>query len=187
MNRLSRAAAPLLLVLAAAAGCAAPSDGGPAAAPAPVRSSPAGVDLGPSPASRMVCTGFVVEQLAGALGTEPTTPPSATWEQHLYSCTYAYPEGSMVLSVKELADRVTASAQFEGLRGSAGAVTTVDGLGEAAFTRADGSTVVLKDDSVLTVDVSRLPERFGRPPRTRPNLSVMAATTVMTCWKEHAG
>ena len=188
MNRLLRAVAPALLALAAA-GCA--STGGPApGAGAPPAVSPAvagGVDLGPSPASRMVCTGFVVQQLAGALGTDPTTPPTATWAQHLYSCTYAYAEGSMLLSVKELADGATAQAHFTGLRGSAGPVTTVNGLGEAAFTEADGSTVVLKDNTVLTVDVSHLPESFGKPPRTRPNVSVMAATTVMTCWKEHVG
>jgi hypothetical protein len=134
----------------------------------------------------MVCTGYVLQQLAGALGTEPLTPPSATWAQHLYSCTYAYADASMLVSVKELADPATAAAHFDGLRGSAGPVTTVNGLGEAAFTEADGSTVVKKDNTVLVVDVSRLPERFGTPPRTRPGVSVMVATTIMTCWKEHA-
>ncbi|MFC9324593.1 hypothetical protein [Kitasatospora sp. NPDC057015] len=183
---LSRAAAVLLLSLAAA--CGAPA--GPGAGPAPTTGAAApgtagGVDLGPSPAALMVCAGSVPTQLAGAFGTETTTPPSGTWAQHLYTCTYAYPEGTLLLTVKELADRATAGAHFEGLRGSAGPVTTVDGLGEAAFTRADGSTVVRKDDFVLTVDVHGLPERFGRPPRSRPNVSVTVATTVMICWKEH--
>ena len=188
-HRWRYAAVPLLLALTAAAGCASSPARGPAGAPLPARTAPAAAatsDGGPSAASRMVCTGYVLQQLAGALGTEPLTPPSATWAQHLYSCTYAYTDASMLVSVKELADPATAAAHFDGLRGSAGPVTTVNGLGEAAFTEADGSTVVKKDSTVLVVDVSRLPERFGTPPRTRPGVSVMVATTIMTCWKEHA-
>ncbi|MFE2916251.1 hypothetical protein [Kitasatospora indigofera] len=181
---LSRTAAALLLALAAAA-CAAPPAPGPAAAPPGARTA-AAVDLGPSPASLMVCAGSVPMQLAGAFGTEPATAPAGTWAQHLYTCTYAYAEGTLLITVKELADRDTAAAHFAGLRGSAGPVTTVEGLGDAAYTQADGSTVVLRDSSVLTVDVHRLPERFGKPPRTRSNVSVTAATTVMICWKEHA-
>ena len=188
-HRWRYAAVPLLLALTAAAGCASSPAPAPAAAPLPARTAAAAAttsDGGPSAASRMVCTGYVLQQLAGALGTEPPTPPSATWAQHLYSCTYAYTDASMVVSVKELADPATAAAHFDGLRGSAGPVTTVNGLGEAAFTEADGSTVVKKDNTVLVVDVSRLPERFGTPPRTRPGVSVMVATTIMTCWKDHA-
>ncbi len=194
-HRWRYAALPLLLALTTAAGCASSPAAGPAAAPPASTAPPTGAapsagasgsDGGPSAASRMVCAGYVLQQLAGALGTEPLTPPSATWAQHLYSCAYAYTDASMVVSVKELADPATAVAHFDGLRGSAGAVTTVNGLGEAAFTQADGSTVVKKDNTVLVVDVSRLPERFGTPPRTRPGVSVMVATTIMTCWKEHA-
>ncbi len=180
-NRLPRAGASLLLALAAAAGCASP-----ASAPAASTARSAGADPGPAASSRMVCTGDAVEEIAGALGTEPTSPPAATWAGHLYSCTYAYPDGSMLLSVKELADPATAAAQFDGLRGSAGQVTMLNGLGESAFTEANGSTVVRKDSSVLVVDVSRLPEPFGKPPRSRAKVSVTVATTIMTCWQEHS-
>ncbi|OKI28878.1 hypothetical protein [Streptomyces sp. CB03911] len=181
----SRTVAALLLALAAAA-CAAPPAPGPAAAAPPGARTSAAADLGPSPASLMVCAGSVPTQLSGAFGTDPATPPAGTWAQHLYTCTYAYAEGTLLITVKELADRATAAAHFDGLRGSAGPVTPLTGLGDAAYTQADGSTVVLRDSSVLAADVHRLPERFGRPPRSRSNVSVTVATTVMICWKEHA-
>ncbi|PYC88506.1 hypothetical protein C7C46_00010 [Streptomyces tateyamensis] len=198
-NRLPPISGPFLLalalalVLAAATGCASSAAPGAATvrtATSPVSRAPSAAstsaDPGPSPASRMVCTGYILAEIAGALGAETTELPAPTWAHHLYSCTYAYPDGSMLVSVKELSDPATAAAQFDGVRGSAGPVTTFSGLGERAFTRADGSTVVLKDSSVLTVDVSKLPPLFGKPPRSRSNVSVTIATTIMVCWKEHA-
>lgn len=140
---------------------------------------------GPSEASRMVCGGFVLRQLAGALGGEPVTAPVGSWDGRVYSCPYVYAAGMMVLSVRESGG--AAGADFEGLRGSGGVARELTGLGEAAFVRADGSTVVRKDGMVLVVDVSGLPEVFGSPARGRADVSVMAATTVMTCWKEHLG
>ncbi|ROR46791.1 hypothetical protein [Kitasatospora cineracea] len=186
--RLRRTAALLLLPLLVTVGCG--SAATPAAAPPPASPSAAAPSSGapdrPSDATSMICNPYFRQELAGALGTDTTQPLAPTWEKRVYSCEYHYPDGSMTLSVKELPDAATALAQYDGLRGSAGAVTDLNGLGEAAYKRADGTTVVRKDAFVLTVDVAKLPETFGTPPRSRADVAVMTATTVMICWKEHS-
>ncbi|MEV7216516.1 hypothetical protein AB0O31_25925 [Kitasatospora cineracea] len=193
--RLRRTAALLLLPLLpllAATGCgsaaapaAAPPPASAAASPAAAASSSGAPDR-PSDATSMICNPYFRQELAGALGTDITQPLAPTWEKRVYSCAYHYPDGSMTLSVKELPDAATALAQYDGLRGSAGPVTDLNGLGEAAYKRADGTTVVRKDSFVLTVDVAKLPETFGTPPRSRADVAVMTATTVMICWQEHS-
>ncbi|MFE2351622.1 hypothetical protein [Kitasatospora cineracea] len=190
--RLRRTAALLLLTLLAATGCgsavtpaAAPPPASTAASPATAAPSSGASDR-PSDATSMICNPYFRQELAGALGTDITQPLAPTWEKRVYSCAYHYPDGSMTLSVKELPDAATALAQYDGLRGSAGPVTDLNGLGEAAYKRADGTTVVRKDSFVLTVDVAKLPETFGTPPRSRADVAVMTATTVMICWQEHS-
>ncbi|QKW23821.1 hypothetical protein HUT16_36190 [Kitasatospora sp. NA04385] len=191
--RLRHTAALLLLPLLAAAGCGSGAAPGADAAP-PAASSPAsaaaapssGAPDRPSDATSMICNPYFRQELAGALGTDITQPLAPTWEKRVYSCEYHYAGASMTLSVKELPDAATALAQYDGLRGSAGAVTDLNGLGEAAYKRADGTTVVRKDSFVLTVDVAKLPETFGTPPRSRADVAVMTATTVMICWQEHS-
>ncbi|MFJ5234368.1 hypothetical protein ACIQBJ_31255 [Kitasatospora sp. NPDC088391] len=179
-------------VLAAAAGCAAPAAAPPPpSASAPLSASarpaaPATPPDRPSDAASMICNPYFRQELAGALGTDIAQPLAPTWVAHVYSCDYRYATGTMTLSVKELPDLATATAQYDGLRGSAGAVTDLNGLGQAAYRRADGTTVVRKDAFVLTVDVARLPETFGTPPRSRADAAVLTATTVMTCWQEHS-
>ncbi|GLW74041.1 hypothetical protein Kpho02_63390 [Kitasatospora phosalacinea] len=188
--RLRRTAALLLLPLLAAVGCGSgttPAAGPPPAAAPPASAAPSSsAPDRPSDATSMICNPYFRQELAGALGTDIVQPLAPTWEKRVYSCEYRYDRGSMTLSVKELPDAATALAQYDGLRGSAGAVTDLNGLGEAAYKRADGTTVVRKDSFVLTVDVAKLPETFGTPPRSRADVAVMTATTVMICWQEHS-
>ncbi|RKE16971.1 hypothetical protein [Streptomyces sp. TLI_171] len=185
--RTRRAASRLLLPLLAAtlAGCGSAAPPPPAAAPPSVTAASSAPDR-PSDATSMICNPYFRQELAGALGVDIAQPLAPTWVSHVYSCDYRYPDGTMTLSVKELPDLATATAQYEGLRGSAGPVTDLNGLGQAAYRRADGTTVVRKDSFVLTVDVAKLPETFGKPARSRADAAVMTATTVMICWEEHS-
>ncbi|WP_377270062.1 hypothetical protein [Peterkaempfera sp. SMS 1(5)a] len=178
-----RAVAAVLLMLAATAGCA---SGGAPAVGTP-RSSAAGTAPGsPAAATMMICADEIREEIAGALGTELSAPLSPHWADHVYSCTYDYGGGrSMRLSVEELPDPAAASARLGRLRAGAVGSRAVNGLGDAAFARGDGSAVALRDRMVLTVDVSRLPAVFGTPPRPRAGVALTVATTVMICWKEH--
>ncbi|WP_457028594.1 hypothetical protein [Kitasatospora sp. P5_F3] len=170
------------LVLAlAVSGCA----GARAAPEAPV--SPAAVvSKGPSDEARLVCTGRTAEHISGALGVAARTPLQPSWAEQVYACDYVYPDGSTIrLAVKDLPDAAATSAFFEAKRAVAGPVTVVDGMGEGAFARADGSVVVRKDNAVLTVDVAALPATFGAPPRSRANVALTVATTVLICWVEY--
>jgi len=164
MRRVSGPVLALLLVATAAAGCGEPQEK-------------------PSAAALMICQEEVVEEIAGALGGAPVREPEGSWADHRYGCPYVWPDGTMTLAVQELADRPAAGEWFEARR--AGGGVPVDGLGEAAFARPDGSVVVRKDSTVLTVDVGGLPGTFGRPPRSRADVALTVATTVLTCWKEH--
>lgn len=136
----------------------------------------------PSPAARMVCEDEVQEDLAATLRVSPTKPPAATWRDHLYTCSYTYPSGTMVLSVKELSDD-QAALDYYAARKRSFATTIAQRIdGQDAFTAPNGSVFVRKDAKVLQVDVSRLPARFGQPPFPRAIAAFNVASTVMGCW-----
>ena len=42
--------------------------------------------------------------------------------------------------------------------------------------------IVRKDFKVLNVDVSALPQEFGKPLQDRSNIALSVAATVMSCW-----
>ena len=142
------------VLLMTVAGCASarPATGG---TPTPAAAGPAG----PSAAARIVCADEAQEDISGALGTDTTEPVSPTWKDRLYSCRYVYRDGSMLLSVKDLPDAAATRAWYDGLRTAAPGTTPLTGLGDAAFAEPDGTVVLRKDTTVLTVDVSALPAR----------------------------
>jgi|GEM_PF-2864863 len=136
----------------------------------------------PSPAARMVCEAEVQEDLVATLRVSPSKPPTATWRDHVYACSYTYPTGTMVLSVKELADDQAAVAYYAARKQSFATTTAQRIDGQDAFTAPNGSVFVRKDAKVLQVDVSRLPARFGQPPFPRAIAAFNVASTVMGCW-----
>ena len=138
----------------------------------------------PSAAARMVCADEAQKDISGALGTTTTEPVRPTWSNRLYSCRYAYRDGSLQLSVKDLPDAAATQAWFNSLRTAAPGTTPLSGLGDAAFAEPDGTVVLRKDATVLTVDVSALPTSFGKPVRSRASAARTVATTVLLCWKE---
>ncbi len=155
------------------------------AAPGTGSAAPAATSAGPdapSPEATMVCEAEVQQDLAAALKVQPSKPPTATWRDHLYTCVYTYPTGTMVLSVKELADDPAAIAYYAEMKKSFTATTTRRIEGQEAFTAPNGSVFVQKDAKVLHVDVTRLPARFGQPPFPRAIAAMNVAITVMGCW-----
>ncbi len=78
------------------------------------------------------------------------------------TCTYALDEGSLRLTVFEGASLDDALAEYKKDIGDAGAITDVPNLGTAAFSDAAGTTVTIRDDVVLTVDVSYIPPANDR-------------------------
>ena len=50
----------------------------------------------------MVCSKEARDKIAASIGIHETRVTPPTWVNHLYSCTYEYPHGTIALSVKEL-------------------------------------------------------------------------------------
>lgn len=136
----------------------------------------------PSESTRMICAPEAQKELAATLGVKTVTPPTPTWLAHTYTCQYAYTDGHFTLSAKQLSNATQTRAYFTSLGDRLTRRMTLTGLGQGAFTTADGSVIVQKDHKVLLVDVHGLPTRFGVPSDTRANAAISIAATIMGCW-----
>lgn len=136
---------------------------------------------GPATATVMICRTEAIHEIDSAVGVQATVSRPA-WSDHLYSCTYEYPSGSMRLSVKELPDLRQTGAYYHQLAAGMGDRGGVQNLGQGAFHTANGSIVVRKDSKVLLVDVTGLPAEFGQPPTTSGNVALTVADVILACW-----
>jgi hypothetical protein len=93
------------------------------------------------------------------------------------TCTYPIEGGSLRMSVRETATHAEATAYFAQLRRTVGPGRVVPLLGEASFTAADGSTYTLKDEKVLTVDVTKLPKG-----NDRKQIAQSLSFEILSCW-----
>ncbi len=135
----------------------------------------------PSQIAKKVCQKEAHDDIDSALG-ETATVSTPTWVDHLYSCRYGYPTGSMELSIKELSSWEQTNAYFDGLATRLGKATYLQGLGQGAFQTTDGSVVVRKDWKVLLVDISGLPAQFGVPPTSSGDVAVTVGDVILGCW-----
>lgn len=150
---------------------------------APVAGSetPQRAEARPSAIARMVCQEKAQTEIYEALGLRAVvTMP--TWSNHLYSCTYRYPTGEMVLSVKELSSWHQTYGYFDTLARTLHRTIPIFELGQGAFRARDGSMVVRKDWKVLLVNVHGLPARFGSPPSTTSQVALTVAGVILACW-----
>ena len=177
-------AASALLAVVAVTALVACGQSQSAPAPAPAKSSePVALSVNtPSESTRMICAPEAQKDLAATLGVKTVTPPTPTWLTHTYTCQYAYTDGHFTLSVKQLPDATQTRDYFASLGDRLTRRMRLTGLGQGAFTTADGSVIVQKDDKVLLVDVNGLPSRFGVPSDTRANAAISIAATIMGCW-----
>jgi hypothetical protein len=129
----------------------------------------------------MVCSPKAHREIAQTLGLRASVS-APTWIDHAYSCRYRYPDGAFVLTVKELSSWPQTLAYYAGLGRRQGKTATVRNLGQGAFQTDDGSAVVRKDWKILTVDISGLPARFGKPPTSRGDVAVTVADLILACW-----
>ena len=109
----------------------------------------------------MICEEDVRDEIYGLVGVKISQPLKATWKDHVYSCTYVYPNGKMTLSVKELANKAETDAYYASLATKLHKRKDVAGFPEGAFITTNDSAVVRKDYKVLTVDAAGLPAQFG--------------------------
>ena len=136
----------------------------------------------PSASAQMVCAPEAQTELTSTLGIAATAVTTPTWVDHLYSCRYAYPNGAIVVSVKELSNRAQTTAYFEALRSQLGQSEQLKGVAQGAFVTTDGSLVLRKDYKVLLVDTSGVPVPFGSGFKTRSQVAVGVGITVLGCW-----
>jgi hypothetical protein len=142
------------------------------------------VSANPSISAKMICEKEAENDIyESATGVKTIAPFTPTWKNHVYSCDYVYPGGAkMTLSVKEVADVDQTTAYFNMLATQLHKVQELQGLGQGAFTVADGSVVVRKDFKILLIDVTKLPAQFGVPADTRAHVAINVAETIMGCW-----
>ncbi|MHB8680858.1 MAG: hypothetical protein ACYDA2_02030 [Acidimicrobiales bacterium] len=169
-------AVAVLAVAAAACGSSAGSGAGTTTTRPP---QPAGAT--PSAISRMVCSDKAEQEIAAPLGVSATVS-TPTWVGHTYACQLTYPNGTVRLSVKELSSWAQTYAYVDQLGTTLGNKGAISGLGQGAFTTANGSVVVRKDWKVLLVDISGLPASFGQPPTSAADVAVTIADVILGCW-----
>lgn len=176
-------AAPLIV-----AGCAAtPAPAAPAAATSSSSAPSAAAaaqyaSATPPAAARMVCSDEIRREVAGALGLASVPPPESTWADHVYTCTYAPPMGRLVLSVTVAPSTATAAHQLETMRGRLGAGEPEPGLGQQAYSASNGTILAAKDNMVLRVDATALPDDLGATHQHRVDVARLLAAGVFNCW-----
>ena len=140
----------------------------------------------PSVSAKMVCEKEAADEIASSLGTHQTRITTPTWSEkdHIYSCTYVYPNGSFTLSVKEMSSTAETTAYFDSEKSSLGVAQNLFGLGQGAFIAKNNDVVVRKDYKVLLVDVSKAPSGTGKfiPAMTRQDVATNIAAVIMGCW-----
>jgi hypothetical protein len=135
----------------------------------------------PSKSAKMICEKEIEGDIASALGMSATRVTKPIWRDHVYSCTYVYPKGTVVLSVKELVDDKSTTDYFNGYKTKLGLTQNLFGLGQGAFIAKNNDVVVRKDYKVLRVDVQNVPQTFV-PAMTRQDVATNIASVVMSCW-----
>jgi hypothetical protein len=191
VTRMFRPASLLaLLILLAGCGATPPATGSPGPSPGrsdvsavPASGSNAGPPTGNPPASAaMICDADIKSKIREVLGL--AGPPSTEWRwsNGVYTCDYDLPMGRMSLQVTVLAGVQQAGTMFDADRARTPGALPLRGLGERAFGTKDGTVLVLKDNQILVVDATRLPEEFGANGQRRTDLAYEVASDVMGCW-----
>jgi hypothetical protein len=79
-------------------------------------------------------------------------------------------------------DDAAARTQLDTLRSQLGAATPEPGLGERAWSTPDGTVLAVKDDMVLHVDATALPDDLGPVHEHRIDVARVLAAAVFDCW-----
>jgi hypothetical protein len=174
----------LLAVPVLMAGCAAHDSSSVASRPTSGLSMPSGSAAATAPpdTATMVCNDEIKSKVEQVLDLPAEPGTRATWADPVYTCTYALHMGPMTLTVDMLPDKARAGAQLNADQAATPGAQPLLGLGERAFGTPAGTAVVLKDNQILTVDTSGLPEVFGANDQKRTDLAYEIASDVLGCW-----
>jgi hypothetical protein len=141
----------------------------------------------PSDSARLVCGPEIAGDIATLAGL-PTAPKgTATWADHVYTCTYQLPAGPLVLSVQDATDLAAGHAYFKALRPTLGpthSLRGLEGLGLPAYESTKGTVVFLKDGKTLKVDATQLSTAVGGHNASPVDVAYEVGTDVIGCWSE---
>jgi hypothetical protein len=140
---------------------------------------------GPSASALMVCGTEIKGAVETILAASPAPTTTATWTDHLYTCTYHLASGTLVLSVKESPDTASAHTYLTTLQHQLDSTTPLtgsQGLGFPGFQDATGDVVILKDDKTLHVDATGLAAASGPSKLSRADVAYEIATDILGCW-----
>lgn len=161
------------------AGCAASAEA-PAAAGAAATVHPAGAT--PPSNAQMICSTETRNRVAGALNLDTTAAPQSTWAHSVYTCSYPLPMGRLLLSVTVAPSDAAARDTLARMRAQLGATRDEPGLGQQAYGTATGTIVAVKDNMVLRVDATGLPDDLGVTHESRIDLAEVVAAGIFDCW-----
>lgn len=136
----------------------------------------------PMATSRMICSPEARSDIAAALALATPLPATASWAEHLYTCTYRLPYGQLIAAVKETPDAASTTAYYHHLLRQLGHTTGLAGLTDTAAGTPSGTVVLIKDNNVLTVDATRLPAEFGPQHQRRADFAYEVASIILGCW-----
>lgn len=136
----------------------------------------------PTATALMVCSDDIRGKVQQVLRLATLPKTSSTFLDGLYSCSYALPIGTLVLSVQTSTGKDALNTYVEAARTTRKATSTLIGLGERAYGSTDGTVLVIKDNETLTVDASDLPPVFGTQGQKRTDFAYEIASDVLGCW-----
>lgn len=130
----------------------------------------------------MICSEETQGKVADALSLGSITAPRSGWADHVYSCAYPLPMGPLNLSVTVAPSSTEARNQLAGMRGQLNQPTPEPGLGQQAYSSPAGAVVAVKDNMVLRVDATALPDDLGAVHERRVDFARVIAAVVFSCW-----
>ena len=130
----------------------------------------------------MVCAREAQEDITKNVGVPDVLVTAPTWIDHTYSCRYVYPNGTFVLSVKELDSQAQTTSYYNALGTQLGRLPDSTALGPDSFLTNNGSLVLRKDNKVLLVDVAHLPAQFGKSGSPPSEIAQAVGGAVLGCW-----
>jgi hypothetical protein len=136
----------------------------------------------PPAAARMICSDDIRGQVARSLNLGSVAAPRAAWADHVYTCTYTLPMGQLVLSVTVAPSDNAARGELQAMRGRLPDAQEQLGLGRQAYGSAAGTLIAEKDNMVLQVDATRLPDDLGSDHEPRLFIAQAIAAGVFDCW-----
>lgn len=136
----------------------------------------------PTKSALMICSDEIQGEIADALGLASVPAPTSSWAGHVYTCTYTLPMGRAVLSVEVTPGPSEARSRLNALRTDLGATAAQPGLGEAGWSAPNGTVIAAKDNMVLTVDPTGLPDDLGTVHERRSDFALVIAAGIFSCW-----